>query len=373
MQLEKHFLHRLESLRGVAALLVAVHHSLSMIQVEGAAGKINRGLQGIFYGHGAVICFFILSGLVLGQSIRRITNDRASNCLIFYLRRLLRIYPAFIMSICLCGTIFYCFSFWKSNSPAATQWYQDLYSFESSWSNFARNAVFLENSLNAVSWSLPVEIIGSLLLPLFHFASRTATLRALVFLCLFALQFIDSIPGSVLGAFTPYLWMFYLGYLIPLWPAFIRQCLEKHRHLLVFLLVVSSGICLSTHHFGHHSVPYAMAVGFVIAVIFHLPRDPVFRFLDQSLVKFFGRISYSFYLLHWPVVYVMAGIMFSTVPATLLIREPVMFSFGLAVLSVGVATPLSMLSFYFIEKPCISIGKALRRRDDPPMVPNPQS
>ena len=55
----EHFLQRIESLRGLAALSVAVHHSFIFIQTGKWDGIINRGIiQSIFYGHGAVLCFF---------------------------------------------------------------------------------------------------------------------------------------------------------------------------------------------------------------------------------------------------------------------------------------------------------------------------
>ena len=60
------FNHRLESLRGVAAMMVAVGHAFLAIDAPYRAGWFQ-----IFNGHAAVRLFFVLSGYVLGLALAR--------------------------------------------------------------------------------------------------------------------------------------------------------------------------------------------------------------------------------------------------------------------------------------------------------------
>jgi len=364
MQPEKHFLHRLESLRGLAALCVAIHHSLFMIVAIGLAGTINRGLLSVFYGRGAVICFFVLSGLVLGESLKRNRQNVIPGCLHFYTRRFLRIYPPFIVCLLICTMILLAFNFWKMDSLAASQSYSTKYVDRTSLNNVFKNLCLFEYDLNPVTWSLAVEMIGSFLLPLFHLMSGTVVSRGALFVCLFLFQFLDS-ATRVFGDLPIYLWMFYLGYLIPLFPACLLKFLGRQRIALLVLLSAAVLVFASTSHFGNHTIPCSIALGFMILAIFHFPNERVFSFLDHNTLRFYGRISYSFYLFHWPIVYSFAGLMFWAVPYKVLINGPIVFSIALAFLSIVLATVVAMFSYNYVEKPCISWGKRLRHRKDP--------
>jgi peptidoglycan/LPS O-acetylase OafA/YrhL len=354
MEPEKHFWHRLESLRGIFALTVAVHHSFCMIQTDESAGRITRGILGIFYGHGAVISFFILSGLVLGQSLRRC--QRGIDYLIFYIRRLLRIYPALITSLILSSLLLVVFNFWKFPSQAATPYYENFYEFSFSFSRFFQNLFLVNFDLNNVTWTLWVEIIGSLFLPIFHLLSRKPIHRFLLMLCLFALQ-----AGVIQNAFNgavQYFWIFYLGYLIPLYPKKMWEYL-KEKKLLIFLLMVAVAICWFTPHFGHHVSLYAPSACFFIATVFQLPKEQFFSFLDNNLVKFYGRISYSFYVMHFIVLYFVTGFIFEMFHFNFLIGHSIEMSIFLTFLSVGIATPISFICYQCIEKPFIRLGQKL--------------
>jgi peptidoglycan/LPS O-acetylase OafA/YrhL len=76
------------------------------------------------------------------------------------------------------------------------------------------------------------------------------------------------------------------------------------------------------------------------------------RLLDFSAIRFFGRVSYSFYLLH------VIGMSL----ALRLIADGVDFRvkiFAEFTLAVAITTPMAWLSWRFIEKPFIALGRAL--------------
>lgn len=360
---QKHFVHRLESLRGLAALTVAVHHSLKMIPFSGHAAKIKPWLQEIFNGHGSVVLFFVLSGLVLGQSLRRITAYEKSGVLGFYTRRVLRIYPAYLVSLLVCALLFVSVHFFKTDSAAASPYYLGFYGFKLSLLQILSAIFLIDYSLNSVCWSLAVEMIGSLMLPFFHFLSRTPRFRIYLLCPLLTLAFIHGSSQPPIFEHLQYLWVFYFGYLIPELPKAVCDYFDTHRRLLAALMVFAGLICFDIIRWGHHAIPYTLSVGLFIAVIFHFPKERLFSFLDWPILKFYGRNSYSFYLLHWPVIYVSTGLMFKFIPAHDLTRHPILFSFLLALVSIGVATPLSNWSYHYVERPCMLFAKSLRSRE----------
>jgi len=352
MPSEKHFWHRLESLRGIFALTVAFHHSLLMIRGHEFAEKILRGLHGFFYGQGAVLSFFILSGLVLGQSLRR--SKTGSIFVPFYLRRLLRIYPALTASLLLASTCLY-FCFGNYSNAAATAYYERLYEFPLSFSLFLKNFLLWDFSLNNVTWTLWIEIIGSLFLPLMHVLSRKAIHQLSLMAFLIVLQI--SPAQHLFKDALSYLWVFYLGYLIPLFSGKIWDYLSRERIVLAILLFLSLIVCWSTPHFGHHAIPYVLVMGWIISCVYHIPKEPFFSFLDNQVVRFYGRISYSFYVLHFPLLCLITYLVFRSFDANFLVSNSIMAAFILSFISIGIATPVSYLSYLFVEKPFIRLGQ----------------
>jgi peptidoglycan/LPS O-acetylase OafA/YrhL len=156
--------------------------------------------------------------------------------------------------------------------------------------------------------------------------------------------------------------MFYVGYLIADLPAGFWIYFRNHAATTKLLLATAGLICLATPHFGHHPIPYVLAMGFIIAIVFGLPNERVFGFLDHHVTAFYGRISYSFYLFHFPVVYSIAGAMFNLFDQKFLTEHYLLMSMGLLILSVGIATPISWCSYIIIERPFVAMGKMLFQR-----------
>ena len=103
------FYPRLEALRGVAALSVAVGHTWLagwFISARGgnvfvqtddgtvAAHIVSSALRIFGNGAGAVVLFFVLSGFVLTGALVRLPRYSGSGATQFIVSRLFRIYPA---------------------------------------------------------------------------------------------------------------------------------------------------------------------------------------------------------------------------------------------------------------------------------------
>jgi peptidoglycan/LPS O-acetylase OafA/YrhL len=85
---------------------------------------------------------------------------------------------------------------------------------------------------------------------------------------------------------------------------------------------------------------------------------PIFKLLDFRLVRFYGRISYSFYLLHvlgmllTARILSFAGISLPSLPGS---GSTIAFT----VLALIVTTPAAYLSWRFIEEPFIILGRRM--------------
>ena len=263
------------------------------------------------------------------------------------------------MSLVFCLFLLAFFAFWKSTNPAASDFYFSFYGFTASIPVFVSNLFLGQFTLNCVTWSLYPELLGSLMLPFLYVASRTLVSRMVILSGLLALSTIP-LPSSVEYHLSlSYLWMFYAGYLIADLPAGFWIYFRNNAMITKLLLIVAGLVCLTTPHFGHHPIPYVLAMGFIIAIVYGLPNESVFGFLDHHTTAFYGRISYSFYLFHFPVVYSIAGAMFNLFDQKFLAGHYLLMSMGLLIFSIGIATPISWGSYIWIEKPFVAMGKKL--------------
>jgi peptidoglycan/LPS O-acetylase OafA/YrhL len=249
------------------------------------------------------------------------------------------------------------FGFGKFSSAAATDYFEQWYQTPLSFYLFLKNLFLCDFSLNNVTWTLWIEIIGSLFLPIMHIVSQKVIHRLLLMVSLIALRLFPT--QHFLNDAIPYLWVFYLGYLVPLFSGKIWNYFSKQKIVLAILLLFSLSVCWLTPHFGHHDIPFVLAMGSLISCVYHLPKEPLFSFLDNQVVRFYGRVSYSFYVLHFLVLYLVASFFFRSFKDSSLVDNSIAASFLLALVSIGIATPVSYLSYLFVEKSFIRLGQKL--------------
>jgi peptidoglycan/LPS O-acetylase OafA/YrhL len=164
------FLGRVESLRGLAALMVAICHSQLVFVVDGHEDlwRLNishvQGLQAfatkmlliVFNGGAAVSLFFVISGLVLGLSLDRQKDEILRSSVSFLLRRALRIYPALILSLLLVQA-WLPLIYPAPDYVGASLMFQPLYRVPQA-ADFFANLFFVSNQMNPVIWTLKIEM-----------------------------------------------------------------------------------------------------------------------------------------------------------------------------------------------------------------------
>lgn len=280
----------LDGLRGVAALAVVLfHYTTRYERLFGHSGPLTASLPCGFYG---VDLFFMLSGFVISLVLAR--NPGPGN---FVVARFARLYPAFCVSM-LCTATLLC----SVHLPG-----HEVRAADVAWNLTMVPELFDARLVDGAYWSLQVELLFYAAM-LGLSASRLLRHRLLVI-------------GAWLALATLCGWAAQHGTRDPRWIA----CLERLRtlanlkfiHLFAlgmicydawanarctFAHVLLAGACLSIEALlaGWQSaaVIAALAAALYLAVFCPLPL------LASRPLAFLGRISYTLYLLHQNLGYV---------------------------------------------------------------------
>lgn len=333
---------RLDSMRFIAALCVAVAHcttafstkpyhaqTFAMMDFADINGVLARIVQVLFNAHSAVIIFFVLSGYVLSQSLRRIESR---NYLVefsgFFAKRLYRIIPLVVCSILLLG---------------ALRDYPSLM--------IAKNIALLETNISPVTWTLQVEIIGSVVVFLSYMLRRESTYFLIPLLAALLYVFFYSKFPVI---FTKYMLAFFLGSCIE----DIRKLGIKYLHggivtASAFTLMVTSDFLLG------YKTNISILTQIVCAglIVMNVSSIKSLGFLAYRPLAFLGAISYSFYLMH------MLGMILTRMLCAKLGIElgqmPMMMNVLVyAVISVVITIGISVVTYYVVEKPSIKAGSS---------------
>jgi len=365
------FLKNLESLRGIAALMVALSHSLLVLTVDGidniwfatfselagVQSAITRFLLIFLNGGAAVIVFFVLSGYVLGLSLDKHSLG-IKRVIGFYAKRIFRLYPAHIvvtLVIVVCMMLFYEYRVFEAGSA----WYAIWYQSPVTGPGILENLALMRVDLNHIAWSLQVELAGSLFLPFAYLIARRMGL-ALNIVVLAALVWLSWWSSNL---YLIFLYCFYAGLILPQ----VRQKFESalsgasgNTLLLIGILTLCFGFTLAGPQslFGRVLIETIGGMIIIAYLINSANAQSWFnRFLARDVINRLGRYSYSFYLLHFIILYWIAYVLLQVVSADVLEAVPLLFGVGLALVSVPVTFFLAGKVYHFVEVPMIKLGK----------------
>jgi peptidoglycan/LPS O-acetylase OafA/YrhL len=328
---------RLDALRGAGALSVAASHCatamsplplhrLAFWQVDptSATDILLRAAHVIFNGHAAVLLFFVLSGHVLFGSLATISRRYPIELAAYGTKRLFRIMPLLIVSTLAIAIL--------DHLPwRATIGY-----------------MLLLQPLD-VTWTLQVEMIGSLLVfvALLAWRWRPVTLAALL-----ALTLVISIGC-------------YQNYLLRALPAFVLGCavgsMMSYRRPTSGLFWAGLVILLLADlAFSKGAASQLVAI---IGATFAIANAsaPGGRFLEGRFIQWAGRLSYSIYLLH-PLGRALASRIFDALGIDLHSLPTVAGFLLLVFLSFAMTLPLAQLAYRYIERPGIAAGRRIAHR-----------
>lgn len=328
-------LRALDGLRGIAALVVVVHHALLLIPAmslaqldESAAGQpatvwllTHTPAHLVWAGEEAVLVFFVLSGFVLTlPAVGRPMRWRT-----YYPRRLVRLYLPVWGSVALTGMLVLAVP--PSTSPARSVSANNQARVELSQ---AWHDVFLLPAAGAVNtplWSLHWEVLFSLLLPAFLLL-RLGARRALPLYAALLIAAVGVGTYAGIGALR-YLPVFGLGVLL----AFHRDLLEDARRWVDsrqhagawWVAALTVTVLLFTGRWIASGLPSGgplldalasggVIVGALLVVVLALVWAPGARALERRAVQWLGARSFSLYLVHLPVIFTLEFVFPTTVP-----------------------------------------------------------
>ncbi len=99
-----------------------------------------------------------------------------------------------------------------------------------------------------------------------------------------------------------------------------------------------------------------------LGVVLESPPPSVRAVLLAAPIRLIGKLSFSFYLLHFPILYVIGRLALSWLTPEVLIDWPLLINLTLGCVSIMVAAALALMMFYAVERPCLNLGKRLTVR-----------
>lgn len=278
----------LDSLRGIAALLVVLFHGFACAGIQPLKLYI------------LVDFFFILSGFVIHWRYQDLTKLNVKE---FISRRFLRIYPLHFVSLCF-SLLIICVS-------------QHFFSVEHfclprfDWGDVAVHVALLQSlnitdhlSLNFPSWSISAEVFSYFVFAIVMVFCRkylAIVLMGLLCVCFFMMvSSYDTLDFHYKFGFCRGVFGFILGMLISMSLNNQHKFFEQMYRLplLEWVSIVSIVVIVSLQ------VPYIDYLCFVpfcylIARYARGIQSPISQILQNKVLVYLGKISYSIYLIHF--------------------------------------------------------------------------
>jgi len=351
----------IDSLRAVAALLVVWTHS-SELFAPFAGGSVLHDVAARYdFGRIGVVAFFGVSGLLIPTSLRA-DRDRPGRA--FLIRRFFRLFPAFWLSVPL-GVL----SVWT------------LFGRHIGAGEVALNLTMIPGLLHVrpvmgLYWTLEYELgfyvlcLGLFLAGVLHRRYAAAAMTAL-FLALYVAGYAGLVilhhqQMADLGTVALNFGVLFLG---ALWRRHLDGKLNGLEKLvlwgaLALILIVTPAFCAyALHRLANHNpffvsfpVSYAGGVALFIAMT-------SFAKVRWRPLAWVGLVSYSLYLLHPVVLYIMTYVIQSHGPgAGLPVGVQMAIGAALSIL-------LAAVAFYVVEKPAIDLAHGLTWRRTPAPAP----
>ncbi len=347
------FLTRIESLRGVAALTVAILHATTPLVAQPAQDRLDQAglfaIKALTNGYGAVVAFFVISGFVLARSLDRNFDARG-----FAVARAFRLLPAAAMAV---GVVVLLHAFFGYALNGVVS-YGPV--------NVILNMLMLRVNIIGVMWSMKAELAATPLIFLCSWIGRGGKPHRLLLIAgvLFALSFVGQYCHA-LGEDTNLgpLFAFPIGVWLHFGGRKLVEQLSTGSVVLVagFAIVVFCGCSFFNTVASVGLLVECLSAATLVALIAYREGETIFAPLDHPLARFYGKISYSFYLLHplllWPAARVAEHVQrVAELPVSVV-------ALVAAVCSVAATTPFAYMCWRFVEIPFVRFGKSARRQE----------
>ncbi|MET3948990.1 peptidoglycan/LPS O-acetylase OafA/YrhL [Arthrobacter sp. UYCu512] len=357
---------QLDGLRGIAALLVVACHVVSTLPGIGGvfsnrAVDLNTAetwavfspLHILWNGTPAVHVFFVLSGFVLVLPFTR--PGAVPSWAQYYAKRFFRLYLPAWASLAVAVALIALIP--RTASPLQSAW-ADMYVVNPTVVQVLKDGLLMLNAstINTPLWSLKWEVAFSLLLPAYVFLAlrwrRVWFVKIGLALLLAAVGGVHHMDALI------YLPIFAIGAVLGVERERIRN-LTRSWPRGAWFLVAAVGLFLANAEWVSREEPIPgvealVTVGAALIVLLFVSCGAAKRLGDSAAAQWLGRVSFSFYLVHLPII--LAGVtLFRSVSLPLALAISVAASFAAA-----------ELFYRYVEQPAhrlsMAVGRAVGRR-----------
>jgi peptidoglycan/LPS O-acetylase OafA/YrhL len=350
----------IDGLRGIACLIVVFTHNFGFTHF-------------FFFGWIGVDLFFVISGFLITRILLQ-TKDQPNYFRNFYLKRILRIFPLYYLTL----AFFFIIAPHIKNFPADIGPYVDnqvwFWTYLQNWLlifNYPGGSTIIQHF-----WSLAVEeqfyliwpwivlllkkpkwlliFAGALLLAVIatRFTLWNLKIRDLNYMGLYTFTRIDGIcVGSMLAV------IHYMK----------SKFFDNYFPMIVLSLAGLNFIFYFFNKPNQFTYPYLAIVGYTtFAVLFALLIHEIVQqknkvldfFLQIGLLRFLGKVSYSFYVFHWPV-YLIFYDSFDAQVRKMISGSEAMIALITSILLTIAGLIAAIASYYGIEKHFLKLKKNL--------------
>jgi len=325
-----------------------------------------------FFGWLGVDLFFVISGFLITQILLE-TKEKPHYIRNFYLKRLLRIFPLYYLTL----IFFFVIVPHIKNFPLDMSYYIDhqwwFWAYLQNWF-----LIFYDpgNTTTVIQhfWSLAVEEQFYLLWPwiiLFvrkpkHLLLIAGTLLLLVIATRFTLWTLKIRDLNYMGLYTfTRIDGICIGSMLAVFRYSKSNFLEKYFTGIVLFLAGLNFVFYFFNKPFHFTFPYLAIVGYTtFAILLALLVDECIKGKNKLLnfvfgnriLRFFGKISYSFYVLHLPVLFIFYDRIYNWAIATYSFSD-YQIRFAVSTFLTLVGLGVSILSYYGIERHFLKIKK----------------
>ena len=314
-------LPQLDSIRGIAALFVVFNHYIQIIPEHlrpptslAALFSITTWASPVTWlrftplrlmvdGQAAVDLFFVLSGFVLALSLTQFSQPTT---LPFFIKRFCRVYFPFAGVILMVAAAHDVIP--TAPSPTVSNWVNGLLVPHGEYSLTAHLLMRgreKDMRLDPVMWSLVHEMRVSLFFPAIFLSIRRigaawAVSACLIISCLASVGMSDSISGDW-QATLHFLWMFAAGSALSYHRADVVRLIRSFGRRVILSLWILT-ITLLIVPFDRVWADFLIGGGASLLICLCLDRSRIADALGWPTLLWVGRISYSLYLIHLPIL-----------------------------------------------------------------------
>jgi peptidoglycan/LPS O-acetylase OafA/YrhL len=291
---KKNYFNEIDILRAFSVILIFLYHYDNKLFKLGYLG---------------VDIFFVISGFVITLTLKDLKSFSLNDLKNFYLRRIKRLYPALIFCVVL-TTIFYLFfGFLFQGNNIKDSIISSLLGYSNFFFHYQSKDYFQQDFLNPFDhiWSLSVEIqfyiLYSILLILIYKFFKKNLLYIFFILTFASFVYFISLKDNLFFYNTAArFWEFGIGIII----FYLYKNNFNKKGFFYFILFYLIVFLLSYDFIiNNQKLEIISCLTLITFVIFSLRNISIKKFslFKINFISYLGKISYSFYLFHFPVLY----------------------------------------------------------------------